>query len=88
MRKVDLDQVPSRRLTVVFDKFAVPAGDSGDIFTVESYDEERFGKDVPLLRGGILRTTDTLDFRPEISGFTATNTSPFAFASKIFKFSL
>ena len=88
IERVDLDQVPSRRLTVVFDKFAVPAGDSGDIFTVESYDEERFGKDVPLLRGGTLRTTDTLDFRPVVSDFTSTTSSPFAFASRDFSSTL
>jgi len=75
--------IPSRRLRVIFDKFTVPANDTGDVFTVGSYSANNF-KDIPLLRNG-LRASDTLDFRPRvadnISGVTG---SVFAFANRTF----
>ena len=37
---------PTRRLLVIFDYYSVPSDDTGDAFTVLSYDEERFEKDI------------------------------------------
>ena len=77
-------QEPSRRLLVVFDHYTVPANDVGDVFTVESYDSERFSKDIPNI-GGSIRATDTLDFRPRVvEGFDpdSATASPFDFVSR------
>ena len=38
---------PTHRLLIVFDYYSVPSDDNGDAFTVLSYDEERFEKDIP-----------------------------------------
>jgi len=73
--------VPSRRVRVIFDKFTVPANDTGDVFAVGSYPANNF-KDVPLLRNG-LRASDTLDFRPRVSDYAGSH-SPFAFGSREF----
>jgi len=76
-------QTPSRKLLVVYNCYQVPSNDNGDVYTVNSYSSERFGKDIPLLPTG-LRASDTLDFRPRVSEFTSTTSSPFAFGSRNF----
>ena len=72
---------PSRKLLVVFNKYEVPSNDSGDVYTVNSYGQDRFGYDIPHLKNG-LRASDTLDFRPRVADFTATNSSPFSFSAR------
>ena len=54
--------IPSRRVRVIFDKFIVPANDTGDVFAVGSYPKNNF-KDVPLLKNGL--RGDTLDLDQE-----------------------
>ena len=76
--------VPSRQLLVIFNWFDVPSNDTGDVFTVDSYPAEAFKSDIPTLPSGI-RASDTLDFRPRVARFTATNTSPFTFSSRNFQ---
>ena len=77
-------RVPNRNLRIIVNRYIIPANDKGDVYTVGSYDEARFGKDIPILPGGI-RATDTLDFRPRLADYTATNESPFAFESRNFE---
>ena len=73
--------IPSRRVRVIFDKFTVPANDTGDVFAVGSYPANNL-KDVPLLKNG-LRASDTLDFRPRVADYSGSG-SPFAFESRVF----
>ena len=75
--------VPSRRLVVFFDHYRVPTNDSGDLYTVKSYGEQRYKNDIPVLKSGY-RASDVLDFRPRVSDFTSTTSSPFAFSSRNF----
>ena len=80
---------PSRRLMIVFDHYTVPSNDDGDVFTVDSYDKERFTNDIPNIRipkrrkSGI-RASDTLDFRPRVAVFnpTGATASPFDFVTR------
>ena len=76
--------VPSRQLLVIFNWFDVPSNDNGDVFTVNSYPDGAFKSDIPLLPSGI-RASDTLDFRPRVGRFNASNTSPFTFSSRNFQ---
>ena len=78
--------VPSKRLLIVFDYYTVPSTDSGDVFTVLSYDNERFLEDVPYIGPRRVRSSDTLDFRPRVPVFTVTgaSSSPFDFSSRNF----
>lgn len=80
--------LPSKQLLVIFDYYKVSDGNGGDIFTVNSYTKDRFTKDIPLLKNGSLRASDTLDFRPRVSKFTSTTSSPFYFTSRSFESSL
>ena len=74
---------PCKTLSIIFNSFVVPSGDTGDVYTVESYDDERFGSDVPHLADG-LRTSDTLDFRPRVVPTSSTVVSPLYPASRDF----
>ena len=76
--------IPSRRLKIVFDHYTVPASDTGDVYTILSYDNERFAEDIPHIGFRKVRASDTLDFRPRVSQFTATDKSPFDFDSRSF----
>ena len=78
------ESAPNRQLLVVFDHYSVPSGDSGDLFTVNSYTEERYLSDIPTVGNFNIRATDTLDFRPRVSVFTDTTKSPFDFNSRSF----
>ena len=73
---------PSKQLLVVFDYYSIPSNDSGDVFTVLSYDKERFTHDIPFIGPKSVRASDTLDFRPRVSIFTSNSSSPFDFSSR------
>ena len=81
VRKINFP-APSRKVLVIFDKYEVPSNDRGDFYTVNSYSEERFGKDIPHLKNN-LRASDTIDFRPRVSDYSG-SVSPFAFESRTF----
>ena len=76
--------VPSKRVMVVYDHYTIPSDDDGDVFTVLSYDQERFTNDVPLIGKEQVRASDTLDFRPRVSEFSSTTSSPFDFPARSF----
>ena len=73
---------PSKQLLVIFDYYSIPSNDSGDVFTVLSYDKERFTHDIPFIGPRSVRSSDTLDFRPRVSIFTSDTSSPFDFSSR------
>ena len=73
---------PSKQLLIVFDYYSIPSNDLGDVFTVLSYDKDRFTHDVPFIGPRSVRSSDTLDFRPRVSEFTGTSSSPFDFDSR------
>ena len=76
--------VPSKKLLIIFDKYEVQSGASGDIFSVNSYTSDRYTKDIPAV--GFNRATDILDFRPRVQDFDLASTtgSPFAFNNRKF----
>ena len=78
------DSEPSKRLLVVFDHYIVPSSDAGDVFTVLSYDADRFLNDIPTIGPKNVRASDTLDFRPRVVNYSSTTASPFDFASRTF----
>ena len=74
---------PTRKLLVIFDRYDVPSNDSGDFYTVASYDEERFTNDIPNIGKNNVRASDTIDFRPKVAPYTGSE-SPFAFVNRTF----
>jgi len=79
--------VPSKQLLVIFNNYIVSPGNSGEVFTAQSYTKDRYKKDIPLLSGGRIRATDTIDIRPRVTPFNpvVTSGSPFAFSSRSFE---
>ena len=77
---------PSAQLLVIFDYYSVDSDDGGDVFTISSYDEERFSNDIPYIGAFGIRATDTLDFRPRVSVYNPASStiSPFDFESRDF----
>jgi hypothetical protein len=78
------ESAPSRQLLIVFDYYSVPSSDTGDVFTVGSYDESRFSSDIPDIGKNNVRSSDVLDFRPRVPVFTGSSSSPFDFISRSF----
>ena len=82
----------NKRMVIVYDKYNVPSVDTGDIFTVQSYQASQFKDGVPSSEyfdrqtGQFrqIRLTDTLDFRPRVTDFAVTTSSPFAFTNRAF----
>jgi len=77
--------IPSKKLSVIFDYYDVDSSDSGDLFTVMSYGEDRFSEDIPEIGEDRVRSSDTLDFRPRVSVFSSSTQSPFDFDSRVFE---
>lgn len=85
-------QEPSKKILVVLDYYTVPSSDSGDLFTVLSYQKERYASDIPLIGQNRenfdlgIRASDVLDFRPRVSTFVpaSATASPFDFSSRSF----
>ena len=75
--------IPSKRLLIIHNHYTVPSNDNGDVYTVNSYTDERFKSDIATVDG--LRVSDTIDFRPRVAEFTSTTLSPFDFASRNFE---
>jgi len=76
--------VPARKLKVYFAKAEYATSDTGDITTVNSYDQFDYAKDIRTVDG--YRTTDLLDARPRVKNYTVTSgaNSPFEFSGRDF----
>ena len=79
--------VPTNRLLVIYNKYTVPSNDSGHVYTVNSYSQERYKDGISTLESGV-RASDVIDVRPRVTDFDASagtpTNSPFAFASRNF----
>ena len=76
------NRIPSQQLLIVYDHYTVPVDDAGDVFTVLSYNKDRYTNDIPLIGPSRIRATNTLDFRPRVSEFSGTTSSPFTFEAR------
>ena len=76
--------IPSRQLMIIYDYYTVPSNDDGDVFTILSYDSERFSDDIPSIGPNLVRASDTLDFRPRVSELITFTKSPFDFSARDF----
>jgi hypothetical protein len=74
---------PTKRLLIIFNRYDVPINDKGDVYTVNSYDQQRYLKDIPSISNGT-RLSDVLDFRPRVSYFDSFTSSPFDYNSRSF----
>lgn len=76
---------PSRKITIVFDYYTTPSGDSGDFTSFTSFDPALYNTSIPEIYGD-LRATDGFDIRPRVANYNpATATlSPFEWSSRDF----
>jgi hypothetical protein len=72
---------PTRRLKIVFEYADFSSSDTGDITTVNSYDQFDYC-DLPSINS--IRTSDIIDIRPRVSEFTSSTLSPFEFQARDF----
>jgi hypothetical protein len=75
---------PTKKIRVIYNSYIIDPNDEGDFVAVDSYDADRYAKDVPVLNG--LRNTDIIDLRPRVDDFSPLNSSysPFEFNARVF----
>ncbi len=78
--------IPHRQLLIIYNRYDIPSGDTGDVFTVNSYDEERYTKDIPQIGPRRIEAHDVLDFRPRVDTFNPASgtVSPFFYTARDF----
>ena len=78
--------VPHRKLLIIYNRYDVPSSDTGDIFTVNSYDAERYKTDIPAIGPSRTPAHDVLDFRPQVPVYdpVGATVSPFFFTARDF----
>ena len=81
VRKSDVEK-PTRKLRVIFDRFSNDES-SGNIETVNSYNDIDYSSDLPFVFDSY--ASDYIDFRPRVSQYNPSSTkSPFSYASRSF----
>jgi hypothetical protein len=80
VRKPGYD-APSKRLSIIFESAYFAASDTGDITTVNSYDNFDYD-DLHVIND--CRVNDLIDIRPRVSDFSGTARSPFEFLGRSF----
>jgi hypothetical protein len=75
---------PSKSITIVFDYYSIPSGDTGDFISFSSYSSDQYTRDIPTIKN--VRSTDAIDIRPRVSVYNpSSNTlSPFEFNTRSF----
>ena len=76
--------LPTKKLIVYFSSAYYDAADTGDITTVNSYNDFNFSTEVGQING--VRTTDIIDARPRVSPYVVTDgaDSPLEFSGRRF----
>ena len=69
---------PSKKIKVVYDYYSVNTDDSGDLYSVLSYDADQYGTNIPNVGRFGIRASDIIDFRPRVSYFSGSSNSPFS----------
>ena len=80
VRKEGYD-APTKRISIIFESAFFTAADTGDITTVNSYDNFDYD-DLHVINN--CRVSDLIDIRPRVSDFTGTSRSPFEFLGRSF----
>lgn len=79
--KKDNTSSPSKKIRVICNRYVFPAGTTGDLVTINSYDADRYKNDLPKFKN--LYSSDFIDFRPAVLPYIGPN-SPFESKSRIF----
>lgn len=74
--------VPLRRLTIVYDRYEIDPNQPGDFITVNSFSPDDYSDNLPTIKR--YKSSDWLDFRPRVKPFSGQAYSPFQFESRDF----
>ena len=79
----NISQEPSKRLKIAFEYASIPSSDTGDILTVDSYNQFDYC-DLSTING--IKVSDIIDIRPRVAPYTVQENarSPFEFLGKSF----
>ncbi len=83
-RKQDAD-APSKKIKIYYQNGSFDANDSGDIITVNSYDQFNYSEDIKTIDNN--RLTDIIDIRPRVSAIASVaegDRSPLEFLGRVF----
>jgi hypothetical protein len=72
---------PTRNLKVVFECAEFSSSDTGDITTIDTYQQFNYC-DLPSINS--IKTSDIIDIRPRVSNFNSASLSPFEFLARDF----
>ena len=73
---------PTKKLKIIFNNYTINSTDDGDLVSVDSYDKERYGKDISFVGSNSL--SDVIDLRPRVAPYSGTY-SPFEYESRKFE---
>ena len=78
---------PTKKIRVIFNNYTIDSSDSGDFVAADSYDADRYNRDIGIVNG--IRNTDIIDLRPRVETFSPSGavTSPFEYKSRVFTLS-
>ena len=76
---------PNRKITIVFNYYTTPSGDSGDFVAFSSFDPALYGNSIPYVVDNV-RATDAIDIRPRVADYNPSTAtlSPFEWSSRNF----
>ena len=80
VRKSNFNE-PTKRISIIFESAYFTSSDTGDLTTINSYDNFQYS-DLPTIDG--VGVSDILDIRPRVSDFSGTSRSPFEFLGRSF----
>ena len=86
LKRIKGQAEPTKKLKVIFDYYDVSGSNVGELYSVLSYPNDSYQKDIPRIGSLSVRATDTLDFRPRVSYFSGNSSSPFDFSSRTSSF--
>lgn len=73
---------PTKKLKIIFNNYTINSTDDGDLVSVDSYDKERYGKNISFVGSSSL--SDVIDLRPRVSSYSGVY-SPFEYQSRKFE---
>jgi len=84
IRKIGAE-VPTRKITIVYDYYTSASGNTGDFICVSSFSSENYKNNLPSISGN-LKASDIIDIRPRVSDYNPASAtlSPFEFGSRNF----
>jgi hypothetical protein len=73
---------PTKKIKIIYNNYTISSTDEGDFVGVDSYDKDRYGKNIPFVN--FYNLSDVIDLRPRVASYSG-NYSPFEYQSRTFE---